>query len=63
LNTTKRLIRKIPKSKVIVSESGIQTRKDMQFLKKTGVKAVLIGESIVRSANMGKKIRELLGRK
>ncbi|MEK6714779.1 MAG: indole-3-glycerol phosphate synthase TrpC [Candidatus Omnitrophota bacterium] len=59
INRTKRLIKYIPKNKVIVSESGIKGKKDIEFLKNLGVNAVLIGETFIRSKNIEAKIKEL----
>ena len=63
LNTTLNLIQKIPKNKIIVSESGINTNKDIKRLKnkvKGKVNAVLIGTSIMKSKDKNKKIDELM---
>jgi len=60
LKTTAELIKYIPKSKIVVSESGIKTREDILYLKKLGVNAVLIGETLMRSKNIPEKIKELL---
>ncbi len=62
IKTTERLINKIPKGNVIVSESGISSRNDMIYLKENGVQAVLIGEGIVSAPDMGLKIKQLLGK-
>jgi len=56
------LLHLIPLNKVVVSESGVHDRKDMIILKNSGVDAALVGEAIVRSEDVGKKIRELLGK-
>ncbi|MBI5406799.1 MAG: indole-3-glycerol phosphate synthase TrpC [Nitrospirae bacterium] len=61
IETTFRVIREIPKGKVVVSESGINSRKDVEKLKNIGVHAILVGESIVTSKDVGEKIRELIG--
>ncbi|MBI4402109.1 MAG: indole-3-glycerol phosphate synthase TrpC [Nitrospirae bacterium] len=61
LNVTRRLAKRIPPSKVIVSESGIQKRDDVLRLVEAGVHAMLVGESLIRAEDMGAKIRELLG--
>ncbi|MFH1407284.1 MAG: indole-3-glycerol phosphate synthase TrpC [Candidatus Omnitrophota bacterium] len=58
--TTERLIRFIPKEKVIVSESGIKTHNDVSYLRSLGVHAVLIGEAFLRSPDMGAKVREIM---
>ena len=63
LNITKQLYGKIPAKIIKVSESGINSRANMLFLKKLKINSVLIGESIVRARNIPLKIRELLGKK
>ena len=60
ISTTQRLIRLIPETKVIVSESGIKSYEQVMFLKSLGVNAVLIGETFMRSGNIGEKVRELM---
>jgi indole-3-glycerol phosphate synthase len=49
-------------STLLVSESGISTREDVVRLQEAGVRAVLVGESLMREADIGAKVRELLGR-
>ncbi len=61
LETTAKLIDKIPREKTIISESGINNRKDMQYLESLEVDGVLIGESLMRTDSIEKKIRELRG--
>ena len=61
LGVTLRLAKRIPADKLIVSESGIHTRKDVERLVEAGVHAMLIGESLIRAQDTGAKIRELLG--
>ena len=60
---TLQLMEKFPKLKdrIVISESGIKTRKDIETLKKAGVDGVLIGESLLRDRNIPAKIKELLG--
>ena len=60
ISTTPKLAKKIPEDKIIVSESGIHTHQDVEALKKTGVDAILVGESLLRAPDIGTKIRELL---
>jgi indole-3-glycerol phosphate synthase len=60
ISTTQRLIRLIPDTKIIVSESGIETYEQVMFLKSLGVNSVLIGETLMRSENIGEKVRELI---
>jgi indole-3-glycerol phosphate synthase len=61
LAVTVRLARRIPPDKLIVSESGIHTRADVERLLAAGVHAMLVGESLIRANDIGAKIRELLG--
>ena len=60
ISVTQRLIHFIPESKIIVSESGIETYEQVMFLKSLGVSAVLIGETFMQSKNIGEKVRELM---
>jgi indole-3-glycerol phosphate synthase len=46
---------------VLVSESGIHTAHDVVALGKTGVDAVLVGESLLRQTNPGKGLSNLVG--
>jgi indole-3-glycerol phosphate synthase len=46
----------------VVSESGINSRGDIEKLMVAGIRAVLVGESLMREKDIGKKLRELLGK-
>jgi len=61
ISNTERLIRLIPDSKVIVSESGIESYEQVMFLKSLGVNAVLIGETFMKATNIVAKVREVMG--
>lgn len=61
LAVTFRLAKRIPSGKVIVSESGIHKRDDVQKLVEAGIHAMLVGEALIRADDTGAKIRELLG--
>ncbi|TLY27737.1 MAG: indole-3-glycerol phosphate synthase TrpC [Nitrospirae bacterium] len=61
LAVTLRLAKHIPPGKVIVSESGIHKRDDVQRLKEAGVHAMLVGESLIRAEEIGAKMKELMG--
>jgi len=54
------LIKKIPLDKIVISESGINNRKDIHRLQEAGVNAFLIGEALSRSKDVGEKLKELL---
>jgi len=60
INTTRRLRPVVPKQKIVVSESGIKSRKDMEKLSKWGVDAALVGEALVTADNVRAKMKELL---
>jgi indole-3-glycerol phosphate synthase len=46
---------------LLVAESGIHTRADVERLARCGAKAVLVGESLMRGGDIHAKVRELLG--
>jgi len=60
ISTTERLCPLIPKDRIIVSESGIKTRWDIQWLKQCGVNAVLIGEALMAEPDIRSKLGELV---
>ncbi len=62
LQTTLDLLKDIPDDRMVVSESGIRTRSDVVKLHDAGVDAVLVGESLMRETDIGKKVKELLGK-
>ena len=51
----------VPRSVCFVSESGIETRQHVESLIASDVDAILVGETLMRSADIGGKVRELLG--
>jgi len=61
LATTEKLAEKIGAGKMLVAESGIHTRMDVERLKKCGAKAILVGESLMRGGDIQSKVRELIG--
>lgn len=62
LNTTLKVKKEIPLEIPVVSESGIKSNEDVRLLAAHGVKAVLVGETLMRAADRGVALRELLGR-
>lgn len=61
LETTLELRSGVPDDVVLVSESGIHDRHDVELLEGAGVDAILVGEALVREQDIGGKIDELLG--
>jgi indole-3-glycerol phosphate synthase len=62
LNVTFRLAKRIPSDRLIVSESGIRTRADVERLLEAGIHAMLVGESLIKAGDIGAKTADLLGR-
>ena len=54
------LINKIPKDFTIVAESGIKSKEDIEKYNEKGIFNFLVGESILSSSNINKKIKELI---
>jgi indole-3-glycerol phosphate synthase len=61
LEVTERLTAQVPPWVTVVSESGIETRRDIERLGESGVRAFLIGASLLRSGDPTKKLKELRG--
>lgn len=59
INTTCKLKKFIPFGKIVVSESGIETRDDVKMLAAAGVDAMLIGTSFMQAEDIGQQIKEL----
>ena len=59
LAVTERLAPRIPEGVVVVAESGIFTRTDMARLAASGAQAFLIGESLMREADMAGALKRL----
>ena len=60
LNTTFRLQKMIPKDIPLVSESGIRDHQDMVRLAEHGVRAALVGETLMRAADPAEALRMLV---
>jgi len=58
---TLRLRGRIPDQCVLVSESGIRTRADVERLAAAGVDAILVGETLMASPDIGAAVDALLG--
>jgi indole-3-glycerol phosphate synthase len=60
ITTTKRLVRGVPVDRLTISESGFATRQDLAQTARYGVRCFLIGETLMREANVEAATRELL---
>ena len=58
---TLELLPRIPSDRIVVSESGITSHADLQTLGAAGAKAVLVGESLMRAADIGTALDALRG--
>jgi indole-3-glycerol phosphate synthase len=62
LGVTRDILSKCPASdEVIVSESGIDSARDIRFLRLCGAKAFLVGTTVMKAHNIKEKVRELVG--
>ncbi|MED0662291.1 MULTISPECIES: indole-3-glycerol phosphate synthase TrpC [Geobacillus] len=61
LEATKALASLIPPSSVIVSESGISSYRDVRTIRSYGVQAMLVGESLMRQADVERAVYRLFG--
>ncbi len=59
LATTEKLALQAPPDATLVSESGIDSRADIERLSRTGISAVLVGETLMRAADIEKATRNL----
>jgi len=62
LNVTFQMLKDIPEGIIVVSESGIRNRADVESIQSTRVDAILVGTTIIQARDIGAKIDELLGK-
>lgn len=62
ISVSEHLAPRIPPGRMVVSESGIQTRADVERLTRAGIRTFLVGEALVSREDPGEKLRELLGK-
>jgi indole-3-glycerol phosphate synthase len=61
LEHTIRMRKRVPDECVLVGESGIKTYADVERLQTAGVDAILVGESLMRKADIGSAVDQLMG--
>ncbi len=59
LETTLDLVAKVPKDRILVTESGIHTKADVARMRDHGVNAFLVGEAFMRAQSPGAQLKEL----
>ena len=59
LDTTLSLMKDVPADRLLVTESGILQRSDVQTMRAAHVNAFLVGEAFIRAADPGKALAEL----
>jgi len=59
LNTTISLLHKIPDAHIVVTESGIHAKEDIQLMQNNSVNAFLVGEAFMRANNPGDELHKL----
>jgi indole-3-glycerol phosphate synthase len=62
LEHTIRIRREVPDDCLLVGESGIKTRADVEKLSTAGVDAILVGESLMREPDIGAAVDQLLSK-
>jgi len=60
LSTTTTIGDRLPEYVNLISESGIKKKIDIEILKKTKIKAILVGEHLMMSENIDKALKELI---
>jgi len=60
IHTTQRLRPLIPDKKIVVAESGIRSRDDVEKLQEWKVNAILVGEALVTASDILAKMKELI---
>jgi indole-3-glycerol phosphate synthase len=61
INTSLNLANYLPPTKTLITESGINTREDIELMQRHGINRFLIGESLMRAVNIGAKLDALRG--
>lgn len=60
INVSIELAKDCPADKILITESGIHTRQDIELMQAHGITRFLIGESLMRVPDIGSKLHELL---
>lgn len=61
LDTTLRLLERIPAGRIVITESGIHTKADVALMRDHQVNAFLVGEAFMRAVDPGTELARLFG--
>ena len=61
LNTSERLIAEVPRDRILISESGLQSADSLLRLRKVGFRGFLVGEALMRAPEPDAALRNLIG--
>jgi indole-3-glycerol phosphate synthase len=61
LDVSRELIKHAPAGAVMISESGLRSAAEIRELHQLGYSAFLIGETLMKSGNLGEELRSLIG--
>ena len=61
LDTTLRLMGRVPADRLLITESGITTPEDVKFMRNANVNAFLVGEAFMRADDPGVALEQLFG--
>jgi indole-3-glycerol phosphate synthase len=60
LNTSERLIAEVPRDRILISESGLQSADSLLRLRKVGFRGFLVGEALMRASDPETALRDLI---
>ena len=61
LQTTIQLVERVPRDRIVVTESGIVTQRDVAQMRRHGVNVFLVGEAFMRAPDPGTALTALFG--
>lgn len=59
ISRTKKILEEVELDRPLISESGIRTRADAEFVKKAGARGILVGTAIWKAPDLRAKVKEL----
>jgi indole-3-glycerol phosphate synthase len=61
LETTLELLARVPRDRLVITESGILSSDDVKRMERSGIGAFLVGEALMRAPDPGAALRALFG--